>query len=431
MEGGRARPDLWLTPVRDALPLTKLLRGGITWRRLTSAPFVSVCASALLLGAAACGHSSDDGLPPLAPSSTPAPDSDPYTRLSPQFDPLKGATAEYGELNGGVFQIEMPIAWNGDLVIYFRGARGGAELSVDQPPLRSYLISHGYAWAATSYNTNVHISGASADQSAVLWDYFARRFRKPKHTYAVGDSMGGAGALVAAENYKDRFSGALVSCGVAGVYPTYDLTADLLAVGAYAVGVTQAEFESTPISQLVYQRIEPAVEAPGPIRDRFLSIWIDITGGVRPFDVDGYNLRAKALWGLIVGDLSIGLSDNQTTEYTFSNQSGLDSADFNRKAVRVRAGPQRTIKPDNDPGGDIKVPVIMLHTSGDGIVPLSEFKMNVGRILAHAGGDLFRVHVFDRPGHCEFALLESSQAFADLVQWVEGGVEPTLETRAG
>jgi pimeloyl-ACP methyl ester carboxylesterase len=266
--------------------------------------------------------------------------------------------------------------------------------------------------------------GAAADQSAELWDYFARAFGRPKRTYADGDSMGGAGALVAVEKYSDRFSGALVACGVAGVYPVYDESADLLAAGAYAAGVTQSDYDAIPLyhakglGDLVYGRIESPIKAGPVVRARFLDAWTEITGGPRPHSSQGWALgEMGGLWSLVVDDLSKGLGTNIGRHYQFSAASSINEDDFNSRAVRVTPGPLRGEYPPHDQTGGIKAPVIMLHTTGDSTVPLNEFQLNVSRIVARGEASLLSTQ------HCDFDQRELSSAFDDLVKWVETGVK--------
>jgi hypothetical protein len=61
----------------------------------------------------------------------------------------------WGVLNGAGYRIEVPANWNGQLVMWAHGYRGtGLELTVDNHPLRDFLLANGYAWAASSYSRN-------------------------------------------------------------------------------------------------------------------------------------------------------------------------------------------------------------------------------------------------------------------------------------
>ena len=47
-----------------------------------------------------------------------------FHNTDPKFDALPGARAIYGDYSGGVYQIEVPDAWNGDVVYFAHGFRG-------------------------------------------------------------------------------------------------------------------------------------------------------------------------------------------------------------------------------------------------------------------------------------------------------------------
>ena len=57
-----------------------------------------------------------------------------------------------GILAGAPYRIEVPKQhWNGQLVLFAHGFRGnGTTVWVDDSPLRTYLVAHGFAWAASS-----------------------------------------------------------------------------------------------------------------------------------------------------------------------------------------------------------------------------------------------------------------------------------------
>lgn len=97
-----------------------------------------------------------------------------------QFTPHAGAKAYFGELNGGIYRFEIPEHWNNQLVLYLHGDHETfSRLTVDAPPIDDLLIRDGYAWGATSYDTNRFITGVAADETASLWDFFAMKFGRP------------------------------------------------------------------------------------------------------------------------------------------------------------------------------------------------------------------------------------------------------------
>ncbi len=153
----------------------------------------------------------------LPPPVTVRPEPEGVMLGDPAFTPVPGAHADFGRLGGAVYQIEMPRHWNGRLVLWIHGFEDFApEAQVSAPDFRRYLIGQHYAWGASSFSSTSLIPGRAADETAALWDYFARKYGRPTRTYVTGLSMGGAASHIAAERYPDRFDGALALSGNVG-----------------------------------------------------------------------------------------------------------------------------------------------------------------------------------------------------------------------
>src|SRR5215207_5859698 len=183
-----------------------------------------------------------DGRPLPAPVHL-RPEPAAVTLANPAFEPLPGARADFGRLGGSVYQIEVPAHWNGRLVLYMHGyGELRPTAGVSPPGIRRYLIGNGYAWGASSFSSTLFIPGRAADETAGLWDLFARRYGRPTRSYVTGQSMGGMATHIAAERYGNRFDGALALCGSAGQTRAASNDADFFVAGAYAAGVTQSEF---------------------------------------------------------------------------------------------------------------------------------------------------------------------------------------------
>ena len=130
------------------------------------------------------------------------------------FDALDGATAYWGIHSGAGYRIEVPDAWNGDLVVWAHGYRGtGLALTVDNHPLRELLIAYGYAWAASSYSRNDYDVATGVQDTHALTKRFNGIVGKPDKVYLSGASMGGHITAVAIEQYKNTYDGALPICG--------------------------------------------------------------------------------------------------------------------------------------------------------------------------------------------------------------------------
>ena len=89
-----------------------------------SATAVSTSVTADATGAARDGWKTPITLPvtPVALS---------FEDTDPKFEVLPGARAFYGEYSGGVYEIEAPDNWNGDVVYFAHGFRGNQPASLD------------------------------------------------------------------------------------------------------------------------------------------------------------------------------------------------------------------------------------------------------------------------------------------------------------
>ena len=77
--------------------------------------------------------------------------------------------------------------------------------------------------------------------------------------------------------------------------------------------------------------------------------------------------------------------------------------------------------------GQLKVPLITLHETGDAWVPLSLEQSYRRRTIAAGTDHLLVQRVVRGPGHCAFDGQTQQQAFDDLVAWIERGAKPVGE----
>lgn len=395
----------------------------------------AVAAVATLLAIPGCSGDHAIGPPtttstkggPLPPPVPVRPDPQGVALSNPAFTPLPGAHADYGRLGGAVYQIELPRHWNGRLVLYMHGyERLGPEAHVSPPSIRRYLIGQGFAWGASSFSSTSLIPGRAADETAALWDRFARRYGRPMRTYITGQSMGGTASTIAAERYPNRFDGALGLSGAAGVTPGLMGQADYFAAGAYVAGVTQAEFNATPdIGALIADRILPALRDPD-VEKRFEDIMIDLTGGPRAFDREGFRLEEDTNWRRAQQLVSLGLAPNQATLYHLGPLSTVTSEAFNRAVIRIptNAALLRAFVQGNDITGKLQMPLLTLHTTGDGQVPIGQARILRQKVDAAGKGDLLVQRVMRDPSHLGFTDTEWEAGLEALIAWVEHGVKP-------
>src|SRR5262245_48277597 len=116
--------------------------------------------------------------------------------------PGLNATQMWGKHGAAGYRVEVPANWNGELVMWAHGFRGdGLELTVDNHPLRAYLLANGYAWAASSYSRNGYDVATGVQDTHDLAKFFNGLVHRPDRTYITGASMGGHVTAASIEQY--------------------------------------------------------------------------------------------------------------------------------------------------------------------------------------------------------------------------------------
>jgi acetyl esterase/lipase len=364
------------------------------------------------------------------------------------FDQTAGIPTQrlWGVLNNAGFRIEVPGNWNGRLVMWAHGFRGaGLELTVDNHPLREFLIANGFAWAASSYSKNNYDPAQGAKDTHALARYFFDNVAQPRRVYITGASMGGHVTAVVAEQWPQSYDGALPICGVLGDYELFDYFLDFNLAAQTLSGVGRLyPFGADYLTVTV-----PATKAGlGPAfpfalngaGQNFMSLVQLRSGGVRPVFEQGFLfwngvVPNDFLFGLGVGDGTLprqpGVAvQNSDVEYHFDADPALtpDERAFNENIQRITADRQArridgiaNVPPTT---GDLRIPMLTLHTLGDLFVPFHMEQEYARRVAAHAGSHLLVQRATRDFGHCSFTPIEFVTAFTDLVGWVESGVQP-------
>ena len=364
------------------------------------------------------------------------------------FDALPGTSTQrlWGVHNGAGYRIEVPANWNGRLVMWAHGYRGtGLELTVDNHPLRALLVAQGYAWAASSYSRNAYDPSTGAKDTHALTQFFNGRVGKPVKTYITGASMGGHVTGVVAEQWPQSYDGAMPVCGVLGDVELFDYFLDFN-LGAQTLS---GQNKSYPFAADYLAATVPATKAAlGPAFPYLLNAGGQAlygltqmrSGGVRPIFQQGW-----LYWnGLVPGDFLFGLGvgdgtlprqpgvavQNSATIYQFDGDPALSAPEsaFNAVVQRITADPQArrrnglaNVTPLN---GNLKVPMLTLHTLGDLFVPFHMEQAYARRVAAHGASGLLVQRATRDVGHCAFTGTELATTFLDLVKWVEQGVKP-------
>lgn len=362
----------------------------------------------------------------------------------------------WGVHNGAGYRIEVPANWNGTLVMWAHGYRGdpatdpqALELTVDNHPLRVFLLANGYAWAASSYSRNAYDPAQGAKDTHALTKLFNGLVGHPSRVYITGASMGGHVTGLVAEQWPQTYAGAMPVCGVLGDYELFDFFLDfnvaaqtLSGVGKtfpYGADYLTATVPATKAALSLHPTLAPFPFALNANGQNFKSLVQLRSGGVRPLFEQGW-----LFWNFVAGDFLFGLGtgngtlprqpgfvlQNSDVVYQFDTDPAQSAAEtwFNSIVQRVTADPQArrqnglaNVPPTT---GDLRIPMLTLHTLGDLFVPFLMEQEYARRAAAKGNAHNLVQRATRDYGHCAFTGPELVQTFTDLVRWVEGGVKP-------
>lgn len=430
---------------------------------------VTILAAAILALAAPAGAQATCAAPVPSDTQPGYTVADPWcdfpggARFAPLTDPGGAPLSQVhaGIENGAAWRVELPERWNGELVLHAHGFRGqGTTVWVDNPSLRAHFVQRGFAWAASSYQTNGYDVGQGVRDTHALIDLFRRATDlRPRKLLITGLSMGGHVTAVAVEHFRHTFAGAMPVCGVLGDTRLFDYFTD--------ANVTAAALTGTPISfplqpppdyPLTYQQ-QVLGELPQlgsgftagtppsftPLGLRWGAAVEQRSGGTRP----GFG-SAFAYWnsfgfppltgipflfgvypGLSGGTIGVAdgnVVDNRRTVYQLDGDPRLTEEErrLNATVLRVAATAKASEDLTGIPAvnGDPRIPVLSLHGLGDLFVPFSMEQAYARRTLLHGQRGLFVSRAIRATGHCDFTQAELQRGFDDLVGWAHGGQRP-------
>jgi dienelactone hydrolase len=381
--------------------------------------------------------------------------------------------------DGATYLIEVPSPWNGTVLLYSHGyvppGTPNPAQDVGDPGTRAFLLANGFALAGSSYaNTGWAIQEALFDQIAVL-DTFAAQFGNPARTIAWGHSLGGIITAGLIQKNPDRFDGALPMCGVlSGGVAVWNQVLDLafafktffdfggplevvhitnptanFALAEQLLAAANATPQGRARLALVYAVAElpgwfdPASPEPAP-RDFAAQadnqfLWaqqvdfpfifafraeLEFRAGGNPSWNTGVDYRKQ-----------FALSTNRQEVLALYAQAGLnveDDLDTLNDSARIAADPDAVdyLEQNIFFNGDIRVPVLAMHTEGDGLVVNQNEDAYRHTVEAAGNQALLRQIYVHRAGHCTFTPAETVAALENLLARLDTGLWPDLQPDA-
>jgi hypothetical protein len=380
-----------------------------------------------------------------------------------------GATVIQGRIAGARYEIQIPAHWNRTLLLWSHGDQGQGQPHLSQPgdadQTPAWLLDHGYALAYSSFSHGGwSIAAALHDQIALL-DLFTHRVGRPRYTIAWGSSNGALISAGLVQQYPARFAGALAESGVFDATGIWNAALDvgfvfktLLAPHA---SLKLVHIANPATNLAIVQRVLAQTQGSARGRARLALAaamidepdWSDSSG---PYP-------RQTPWSTRVTSLIAWLRSNALL-FTFSRRSELEQSaggnpswntgvdyaaelehSVDRDDVRAMyrqgrlslAGDlrilARTPRIAADPGavtylahnitltGRLRVPVLTVHTTGDGTAPVEQEQDFADRV--HKAGDmsLLRQLFVQRAGHGTFTAPEEITALQVLIHRVETG----------
>ena len=375
-----------------------------------------------------------------------------------------------GLIGAASYDVDVPPAWNGTLFLYSHGyvAPGSLNGAQDAPAgfALTWLLDHHYAAAGSSYSsTGWALEDAFRDQIALL-DWFSAHVSKPKRVIAWGASLGGIITAGLVQLHPDRFVAAMPLCGVlAGGIATWNAELD----AAYAFKTLLAPESALQLThitdadanrQLAAQLFNAAAAGPqGRARLALVAALIDLPGWFDPTQPEpaaaDYAARQAAQlqwesrvdfafafayrkelemraggnpsWNVGVDYASLlGASPDLAEVVNLYGQSGLDlQADLRTLNAGARIEPDRAAAAYLERfitfDGSLGVPLLSVHTTGDGLVIPPNESAYAQAVAAAGDGDMVRQVFVHRAGHCAFTPGEIVAALKVLLERLDTG----------
>lgn len=345
---------------------------------------------------------------------------------------IQGVTGE-----GALYELAVPENWNGVLAVYAHGivspflpvALPGGGFTL----FRDALLAEGVAVAYSSFSENGFAVKDGEQRTHQLLGLFKSRVGRPTYVYVMGHSLGGTIAMGLAEKYPSQYDGALPMCGfLGGTKPELEYVANVRVLfDALFPGIIPGDVFDVSMSVAInplptFAAVQNAlIEGLATGKTQLLFNCAQVPGMSLTEKLQsvitaiGFNLIfANDLLERTHGRIPI---DNTETDYCATGPDAIDAA-----VERFSSSPDAVnyIRQYETPTGDLRNPMVTLHTTRDPVVPIFHQALYQDVVNGASAGSLLRQRSVARYGHCTFTIPEMLQAFNELRSWVEQGVAP-------
>ena len=355
---------------------------------------------------------------------------------------------------GSSYEIDVPAAWNGALVLYSNGSVQ-SDLPVVMPSLlpednalRGALLTSGFAMAASRFSSSGWTLAEAVRRTDQLRSIFESKVSAPRRTFLMGASVGALVAVKLAETYATKYDGALAMCGpLGGALPQLQYVADgrvifdnyfpdLLPGTPFLVppgtlflspmdwGGPSALFVKvvTALAGNPAATLRWASAANLPFADmselassaiafvafslRYTNDFIERVNGTLPYDNHDTTYVVDASNDPVLNAFLSGVLNANVGRFE-GDKAAVNFYDHNYT-----------------PSGRIGVPVVTLHTTRDPAIPITHETVFGAAVSGADRSSLLKQVPIDRWGHCAFTPDEVQTALGSLVRRVETGIKP-------
>ncbi|MEP7304897.1 MAG: hypothetical protein ABJA98_05215 [Acidobacteriota bacterium] len=328
--------------------------------------------------------------------------------------------------SGALSRICVPLGWNGQLVVFAPGYVA-PELPIgfhylalpDGSSLPTVIQSQDFAFATTSYRQNGLAILEGAADIRELVTHFDRHYSVPLRRFIAGVSEGGLVAALLAERSPELFFGGLATCG-----PIGDFRAQINYFGNFRVlfdyffpGVIPGSPIDIPITvrahwdALFVPAITAALAANPARAIELLKVAHAAYDPANPATV--VKTALDALWynAFATNDAARKLGGNpfgNRLTWYFGSRNDLR---LNERVQRFGAAAAAvSALRAYQTSGDLSIPLVTLHTTGDDVIPSWQELLYSLKFEASFRGRFIPLPV-QRYGHCNFTTNEVLGAF--------------------
>jgi pimeloyl-ACP methyl ester carboxylesterase len=372
--------------------------------------------------------------------------------------------------NGATWIADLPANWNGTLLLYSHGYNPGPAnppVNSPGPAAAEALLARGYALAGSSYSRAGWVTDTAARDQLDTLRAVTALIGRPRHAIALGTSFGGMITGQLAERGGRLFDGAVATCGLMGGgidLHNYQLDgshaiAQLLLTGQQVKLVNFTDpAEAFATGDRMVAALDQAQASPeGRARTALITAlyqepaWVPGQPKPAPGDIEaqvaGQSQNLRAILPFILAgrhDMEQSAGGNPTwnkgvdyrRQLAESGRLPLVAQLYRRAGVELHADLRlltRTADVTADPAayrwmlrtstltGRLDIPVLTLHTTDDGLVPVQHEEEYAEDVHDSRSTALLRQAYTDSAGHCTFTAAELVAAVVTMEKRIEAG----------